>query len=177
MPKTRQQKEQTVIEITDKLNRAKSVVFADYKGMTMTELGTLRKSLREQGAEFSITKNNLLKLALATSYQLPTTNSFLEGPVATLFSYEDEISPIKTLTKAIKDTQKGSIKAGVVEGEFFEAAQINKLASLPSKDELRAKVVGGLGAPLYGIVGVLQANIRNFVYVLDQIKVQKGGVS
>ncbi len=175
MPKTRLQKETTVTEITDKLNRAKSVVFADYQGMTMTDLSALRKTLREQGAEFSVTKNNLLKLALITNHQLPDTDQFLSGPVATLFSYEDEVLPIKTLTKAIKDSQKGKIKAGIVDGQFFEAVQINKLATLPSKDELRAKVVGTLGAPLYGIVGVLQANLRNLVYVMDQIRIQKGG--
>jgi large subunit ribosomal protein L10 len=96
-------------------------------------------------------------------------------PVATLFAFGDEITPIKILTKSLKDTGIGKVKGGVMEGEYLDEYKINKLAQLPSKDELRAKVVGSLGAPLYGIVGVLQANIRNLVYALDQIRKSKGG--
>lgn len=174
MPKTRAQKEETVTLLSDKLTRAKSVVFADYKGLSMSQLSDIRNTLRDQGAEFSVTKNNLLKLATpASNLQLP--DSVFEGPLATLFAYDDQISPIKSLVKALKDYSLGSIKGGVFEGEFMDQYKINSLAALPSKDELRAKVVGSLGAPLYGIVGVLQANLRNLVYALDQIRVSKGG--
>ncbi len=173
MPKTRAQKEDAVVKLTDKLSKAKSVVFANYQGMTMKQLSDLRKILREQGAEFSVTKNNLLKLGLKNS-QLPTLNSELfTGPIATLFSFEDELSPLKSLAKAFKDNQIGTVKAGIMEGEVLSEQQVLKLASLPTKQELRAKVVGSLGAPLYGIVSVLQANLRNLVYALEQIRVQK----
>ena len=174
MPKTRVQKEQTVTTITDKLGKSKSIIFADYQGMTMTQLSDLRKTLREQGAEFGVTKNNLLKIALKNS-NLNVDDALLTGPIATLFSYEDEILPIKTLTKAIKDNQIGKVRGGVMAGEFIDEYKVNRLATLPSKDELRAKVVGTLGAPLYGIVGVLQANLRNLVYALDQIRISRGG--
>jgi large subunit ribosomal protein L10 len=174
MPKTRVQKEESVASLTDKLGKSKSVVFANYQGMTMAQLQVLRRELRTQGAEFSITKNNLLKLALKNS-KMDVDEATIDGPTATLFSFEDEISPIKSLTKAIKDNSIGSVKGGLLDGEFLDQYKINKLASLPTKDELRAKVVGSLGAPLYGIVGVLQANIRNLVYALDQIRVSKGG--
>lgn len=177
MPKTRVQKEEAVVMLTDKLSKAKSVVFADYKGMTMKQLSELRKALREQGAEFSITKNNLLKIALSkTNSELTTDHSELfSGPIATLFNFEDELSPLKTLTKAIKDNQIGSVKAGIMDGSFISDQEVIKLASLPTKDELRAQLVGSLGAPLYGIVSVLQANLRNLVYALDQVRKQKGG--
>ncbi|MBI3486099.1 50S ribosomal protein L10 [Candidatus Daviesbacteria bacterium] len=175
MPKTRIQKEDTVVNLTDKLSKAKSVVFADYRGMTMKQLSDLRSKLREQNSQFSITKNNLLNLALKNA-KLDLDQDGLTGPTATLFNFEDEISPIKLLTKALKDNQIGSIKSGILNGEILSNIQILKLASLPSKEELRAKVVGGISGPLYGIVGVLQANLRNLSYVLDQIKIQKGGV-
>lgn len=174
MPKTRQQKEAAVTSLTDKLGRAKSVVFADYKGLNMAQLSNLRHNLKDQQAEFSITKNNLLKLALKNSNQ-SISDDILEGPVATLFSFEDELSPIKTLTKAFKDAQIGSVKGGIFEGEFMDQYKTISLSNLPSKDELRAKVVGSLGAPLYGVVNVLQANLRNLVYVLDQIRIMRGG--
>jgi large subunit ribosomal protein L10 len=174
MPKTRQQKEESVTDLISRLSKAKSVVFADYQGMTMSQLSDLRSQLGENSAQFSVTKNNLLKLALKDSQTTPPDN-FFEGPIATLFSYEDEITPIKILTKALKDDQVGKVKAGILDGNFIDSVMVNKLASLPSKDELRAKVVGSLGAPIYGIVGVLQANLRNLVYALDQIRVSKGG--
>lgn len=175
MPKTRQQKEQTVQVLTDKFSKAKSVVFTDYQGMTMGQLSSLRDQLREMGAELTITKNNLVKIALKDNKIGLLDNAILEGPLATLFAFGEEITPIKVLTKAIKENQIGKIKGGLLNGEFVDQYKVIKLAQLPSKEELRAKVVGGLGAPLYGIVGVLQANIRNLVYSLDQIRVLKGG--
>ena len=182
MPKTRLQKEESVAKLTQKFTDAGSVVFADYqqagtagsKGMTMGQLDELRKALRETSAEFSITKNNLIKLALKNA-KLEVNEAVFTGPVATLFAFGDEITPIKALVKAFKDNQVGKVKGGLLDGEFINEVMINKLASLPSKDELRGKTVGVLVAPLQGIVGVLQANLRNLVYALEQIRVQKGG--
>lgn len=173
--KTRAQKEESVKVLTDKLNRAKSVVFADYRGLNMSQLSEIRKNLRDQQAEFGVTKNTLLKLALKDS-PLQTQDSLLfSGPIATLFSYEDEITPIKTLVKALRDAQIGKIKAGFLGEEYLDEISINQLASLPSKLELQAKVVGVLVTPLQGMVSVLQANLRNLVYALHQIQLQKGG--
>ena len=175
MPKTRIQKQDIVTDLKDRLSKSKSLVFTDYKGMTMSQMQTLRLSLQDLSAQFSITKNNLLKIALKETGYKVDDDAVFEGTIATLFSYGDEIAPIKALAKAIKDNAIGHTKAGFLDGEFLTADQVNKLAALPSKDELRAKIVGSLGAPLYGIVGVLQANLRNLVYALDQIRKQKGG--
>lgn len=172
--KTRAQKEETVSKITEKLSRAKSVVFTDYKGMTMSQLSELRDKLRDQGAEFSVTKNTLLKIALGGKAEDDPT--LFQGPIATLFAYDDEISPIKTLVKALKDAGIGKVKAGLLADEFLAEAKVNQLATLPTKDELRAKTVGILVAPLQGMVGVLQANLRNLVYALSEIQKAKGGV-
>ena len=172
MPKTRAQKEQTVIQLKEKLAKAKSIVFADYRGLTTKQLSDLRENLKEVAGELNITKNTLLKIALPES-------SF-EGPTATLFANDDEISPIKLLVKALKDAGIGKIKAGFLGppagGEALDEERVRELASLPSKDELRGKTVGILVAPLQGIVSVLQGNLRNLVYAVDQIRLQKGGV-
>lgn len=174
MPKTKVQKRAIVTTLTDKVARSNSMVFADFKGMTMSQLSVVRNQLAENSAEFSVTKNNLLKIALKEN-KTDFDDSVLAGPLATLFTFGDEITPIKILTKALKDSGIGKVKGGILNGEFLDENKINKLAQLPSKDELRAKVVGGLGAPLYGIVGVLQGNLRNLVYALDQIRISKGG--
>jgi len=175
MPKTRQQKEETVVKLQEKLAKAKAVVFADYKGLTMSELSDLRNKLQEQKAEFNITKNTLLELALPSS-KLEVSSSKVQGPTGTLFAYDDEVSPIKILVKTFKDLAKGKVKSGFLGIQSLDEAKVIQLSTLPSKDELRAKTVGILAAPLQGIVGVLQANLRNLVYALSEIQKMKGGV-
>src|SRR3989344_5436305 len=105
--KTRSQKEEDVIKLTEKFGKAKSVVFADYRGLTMKQLSELRNKLYDIQAEFTVTKNTLLARALSNSSDL----SYLNGPTATLFAYDDEISPIKLLVKSLNDAGIGKIKA------------------------------------------------------------------
>ena len=175
MPKTRTQKEETVVKVTGKLNRAKSVVLADYKGMNMSQMSGLRKELRDQGAEFGVIKNSLLDLALKQADLKLASPEAQAGPTAVLFAYEDEITPIKSLVKSFKASGIGKVKAGFLGKDFFDAISLDRLATLPSKQELQGKVVGMLNAPLVGIVGVLQANLRNLVYVLDAIADKRQG--
>ncbi|MBI2019521.1 50S ribosomal protein L10 [Candidatus Daviesbacteria bacterium] len=175
MAKTRAQKEEQVNKLTEKLSRAKALVFADYKGMSMKQLSDLRDKLREQNAELSVTKNTLLERAFpASSFQPPAPS--LQGPTATLFAYDDEISPIKLLVKTLKDLSIGKIKSGFLGTNPLDEAKIIQLSTLPTKDELRGKTVGVLVAPLQGILSVLQGNLRNLVYALSEIQKQKGGV-
>lgn len=175
MAKTRQQKEEQVTKLTEKLGRAKAVVFTDYKGLNMKQLSDLRDKLREVQGEFSVTKNTLLLRALPAS-NFPSPASNFEGPTATLFAYDDEISPIKILVKALKDATLGKVKGGFLGDATLDETKILQLANLPGKDELRGKAVGVLVAPLQGMVGVLQGNLRNLVYALSEIQKTKGGV-
>ncbi len=172
MAKTRPQKIAEVVKLQEKVGKAKSVVFADYRGLTMKQLIDLRNRLSEVGSEFTITKNTLLERAIP--------NTKFEGPTGTLFAYDDEISPIKILVKALKDAALGKVKSGFLGppagGDILDEAKILKLSSLPSKDELRGQTVGILAAPLQGIVSVLQGNLRNLVYALKEIQKQRGGV-
>lgn len=167
MAKTRLQKQAEVQQLTEKLGKAKAVVFTDYKGLNMKQLSELRDKLRETNSEFTITKNTMLARAL------PTSN--FEGPTATLFAYDDEISPIKILVKALKDATIGKVKSGFLGDTALDEAKILQLSTLPTKDELRAKTVGVLVAPLQGILSVLNGNLRNLVFALNQIKLTKGG--
>lgn len=173
--KTRAQKIKSVENLTEKFKKAKTVVFTDYRGMTMNQLSDLRNKLAETDAELAVTKNTLVHIALKQAGLIGETDNIAEGPTATLFGFGDEILPIKTLTKAIKDNQVGIIKGGFLNGDFMEAVNITRLSNLPSKLELQAKIVGSLSAPLYGMVNVLQGNLRNLVYALDQIRISKGG--
>lgn len=168
MAKTRQQKEEAVVKLSEKIGKAKSIVFTDYKGLSMKQLSDLRDKLRDVNGEFTITKNTLLKRALPISE--------LEGPTATLFAYDDEISPIKILVKALKDAALGKVKGGFLGIAVLDESNILKLAALPTKDELRGQTVGVLVAPLQGMVSVLQGNLVKLVYALSEIHKSKGGV-
>lgn len=174
MPKTRTQKEEIVSNLQTKLEKSKALVFADYQGLTMAQLSDLRNKLRDQKAEFSITKNTLLERALpASNLTLPSAK--FAGPTAVLFAYDDQIMPIKTLVKAFKDFGKGVVRSGFLNSDALDANKVLQLSTLPTKDELRAKTVGVLVAPLQGILSVLQGNLRNLVYALSEIQKAKGG--
>jgi large subunit ribosomal protein L10 len=172
--KTRAQKQDLAVALGEKVSRAKSIVLADYKGLTMQQLSELRDKLRDVDAQLVVTKNTTLQHAFPGAKDLPAES--LQGPTITLLAYDDEISPIKLLVKALKDASIGKVKGGFLGTDVLDEAMINKLATLPTKDELRGKVVGVLAAPLQGMVGVLNGNLRNLVYALDQIRIKKGGV-
>lgn len=191
-----------VSDLTEKLAAAKSVVLTDYRGLTTPQIEELRQKIEEVGGTFMITKNTLLQLALeATGYQLPARQSpdarqplrgtsglgsrrlaggppttyQLEGPTATLFAFQDEIAPLKALTKFGKEWELPTIKAGFLGQEFITAEKVKELAKLPGKNELLTKLVGQLQVPIYGTVNALQGNLKNLVYLLQSIKESKGG--
>ena len=171
-PKSRVKKEQTVTELKNKLEKAKSVVLTDNSGLSVTQTSELKNKLRGVDAEMIAAKNTLLKIAAKeTGHDVP--EEVLEGPTAALFAYSDEVSPIKELTTFAKANEKPVVKAGFLGTTLLSVERVTALAKLPSKETLRGQVVGGLYSPLYGIVGVLNANIRNLVYTINAIKDQK----
>lgn len=177
-PQSRIKNEETIESLVEKLNKATSVVLTDQSGLPVSLSSELKKKLRSVDAESLVTKNTLLKLASQkTGYSIP--DEALEGPTAALFAYGEPISPIKELTAFAKTNEKPKIKLGFLGKDLLTAEKIGQLAKLPSKEILRGKVVGGLYSPLYGIVGVLNANLRNLVYTLNAIKDSqaKGGAN
>lgn len=160
--------EATVDLLVEKLNKANSVVLTDQSGLTVSLSSELKKKLKAVEAESLVAKNTLLKLAAQkTGHEIPT--EALEGPTAALFAYGEPISPLKELTTFAKTNEKPKIKVGFLGKDLLTAEKITALAKLPSKEVLRGQVVGGLYSPLYGMVGVLNANLRNLVYVLNQV--------
>jgi large subunit ribosomal protein L10 len=156
--------------LREKIAKAKSMVFAEYHGLDANKVNELRAAITETGAEMTVAKNTLLKVALgeekAGSKEL---TEHLQGPVATIFAYEDPIAPIKAIAEFAEEHEFPTLKAGMIDGEYTDAAKLNILSKLPSRDELIAKVVGSLKAPLSGIATVLGGTQRNFVYALSAI--------
>lgn len=169
---TLKKKEAVVDSIKEKLEASQSVVLIDYRGLTVAEVTELRNQMREAGVEYQVLKNTMIKRA-AEKAGIEGLDPILEGPTAVAFGINDPVAPAKILTKFAKDTKKITIKGGVIAGNAIDVAAVENLAKLPSKEELIAKMLGSLNAPITGLVMVLSGVTSKFVRTLEAIRVQK----
>lgn len=167
MAKSREQKEKLVKEYVEKIEKAKSIVVLDYKGLKVKDSEELRGKLLENGSEFLVTKNSLLKLALKER-GIDIPKEYYTKPLAMAFSYQDEVLGVKELDAFTKDHEELEVIGGFMGDEYLETDRVKALAALPSKEELYGKVVGTIAAPLSGMVNVLSGNIRGLVNILSQ---------
>ena len=159
--KNRQIKEQKVSEIKAKMEKAQSIIFAEYQGLTVEEDTELRKKLREAGVEYKVYKNTMAILA-AKQLGFEGVVSYLEGPVSVAFGYEDPTIAARVINDFAKEHKAIKLKAALVQGEVFNAEQVVQLASIPPRDVLIAKLLGSFKAPL-----------SNLAYLLNAIKENK----
>ncbi len=169
-------KQAAVAGIKESLAGAKGVVLTSYSGLTVAQDTELRRELREAGVSYHVVKNTMLRIA-ANEVGLEGLSEHLEGTTAMAYS-EDAVAPAKIICGFIKknkleDTGILTVKVGIVEGKVISADEVKALAALPSREELIAKVLGSMNAPITNTVNVLQGVIRNAVYVLDAIRAQK----
>ncbi len=170
---TREQKKALVEELTNQIKEAKAVIFTNYRGLTVTDMTTLKKELKKEEANLKVYKKKLVNIALKNAGIKDLDVTQLEGQLAVTVSSQDEVIPAKILAKFSKSNENLKILGGLLGKEIMEAKQVSALAKLPSKEELLAKVVGSLSAPLTGLVNVLQGNQRNLVYALKAIADKK----
>jgi large subunit ribosomal protein L10 len=163
----RSEKERLVAELTERLKASETMIVADYRGLTVTELDELRTKLIEHGARFSVVKNSLTKRA-AESAGIDALLAMLEGPTAIAFleSDGDPVAVAKALDDAAK-TEVLVIKGGLLDGAEIAADDVKRLAKLPPTDTLRAQLVGALAGSLTTVVGLFAAPMRDIVGVLD----------
>ncbi len=174
MPKSKQQKQEIFRDITERLNKAKSVVFTSFTGLGVKDNEAIRTALYDENSEYYATKKTLLRLALADRKIEGSEGAEFEGQVAVTFGYGDEVTPAKILAKFVKSSEgKIQFLGGVLENRYLDAKAVTELATLPSKEELYAKIVGSINAPVSGFVNVLAANLRSFVRVLSAIQETK----
>lgn len=153
-----EQKKQVVSDITEKFRSAKSVVLVEYNGLTVEKATELRNKCREAGVEYKVYKNTLMRFAFEELGYKDITAS-LEGPNAVAMSFNDEISAARVTNDFAKTSNETVvIKAGIAEGKVMNADEVKALASVPTREVLLGQ-----------LAGVLQANIRNLAYMLDQI--------
>jgi large subunit ribosomal protein L10 len=162
-----QAKVDAVAELKSRLDGVKTVVLTEYRGLTVQQLSDLRKQLRAVSAEYRVIKNRLARLAIKSS-RLEQLGVHLAGPTGVVFSKEDPVALAKALHTFAKANQALAIKAGYVEGQMLPPADLRALADLPSKEAVRAQIVGAIHGLLAQFVGLLQAPQRELVYVMSQ---------
>ncbi len=168
MAKTRIQKEQDLQELTDRLKGAKSVVMSDYRGTTVKDIDAFRKALTKENVKSKVYKVSLIKKAFEAN-GIDTATLDYKTPVILSVSEEDEVAPARIIKNISKEVKTIGILSGVLDGQFATREQMLALADLPSKDELRAKVVGTINAPVSGFVNVLAGNLRGLINVLNAV--------
>lgn len=176
---TKAQKTALVNEFVDILKNSEIVVFTDFKGMPVSDSNDLRFGIFkdvEGEIDYKVIRNSLLKTAIKKAeLNVEDFEDLLVGNTGVYFVKEgDPITGLKYLTEfASKHNKLPNIKGGLLDGEVFGAEEAIELSKLPSKDELIAKLVGSINAPISGIVNVLAGTMRNMINVLNAIKDQK----
>ncbi|MCD2436177.1 50S ribosomal protein L10 [Acidaminococcus sp. NSJ-142] len=168
----RPEKASKVAELKELLAGSKGVVLVDYCGLSVAEDTELRSKMREAGIKYMVAKNTFVRIA-AQEAGIEGLDAYLEHNTALAFAPEDPVAPAKILNDFSKDHKALELKAGILDGAVIGVDEVKALAELPSREELLAKLVGSMQAPLSGLVNVLQGTIRNAVYVLEAVRQKK----
>ena len=172
MPKTKEQKKKIVEEIKEKIKKAKTIVLLDFTGVKSPEFLDLRKKIKKLKKDLKVAKKTLTQIAFKEE-KIDFDVRKLEGQLALAFGEKEDLPLIKTIFQTSQKIKNLKILGGFLEKEFLSAEKIIELAKLPTKEELIAKFVGSLSAPISNFIYVLSAIPQRFVFVLSQIKGQK----
>jgi large subunit ribosomal protein L10 len=172
----KEDKEQVVERLTERLKAAETVLVADYRGLTMPQIDALRTRLLESGARFSVVKNTLTRRA-AEAAGADALLALLEGPSAIAFieADGDMVAAAKALADSARETRVLAIRGGVMSGREMSAAEVEALATLPPVEVLRGQVLGAIIAPLSSLIGLVTAPLQNLHGLIDARIEQLGG--
>lgn len=164
------QKQLVVSELRDVVAQSQGAILTDYRGLTVAQVTTLRRRLREHGAEYHIVKNTLFKIALGDQLT-PELEELLSGPTAIAFTRADVVAPTKTVLDFLREVKRPDIKVkgGWIDGKVYDVDQVVALSKLPPRDVLIAQLVGTINAPLTNLVGTLDNIIGEFVRTIQAI--------
>ena len=163
----RQDKERVVAELVERLRESDTLIVADYRGLSMSEIDGVRTELLKHGARFSVVKNSLTKRA-AEEAGVPELLELLEGPTAIAFVGEgDTVAVAKSLNDTARQTRILTLRGGILQGQPMSADQVTSLAALPPAEILQGQVLGAVVGPLNAIVGLFTAPLRDLVGVID----------
>lgn len=165
-------KSEKISQMKEKIEKAKVAIVTDYKGLSVEEITKLRRSIQKEDGDYMVTKNTLAKIAVkGTEYEVLADS--LTGPVAIAFGFDDQVAPAKALAKFIKETKKGEILAAAMDGKLLSASEAKALATLPSKHEIYAKMLGCINSPASGIANSINAVMSSLTRAMAAVRDQK----
>ena len=159
--------------LTEKLDKANAIYFTDYLGLDVVSITKLRKEFVSKDVEFTIAKNTLIKLA-AKDVGMEGLDEFLNGPTAMALSYNDPTDPAKVIKNFLKDFDKPAVKGMILDGQVFQGEEFEKIANLPSKEQLLSKLVGMLNSPMSKLSSTLGSPVSGLLGALEQLNSKKG---
>jgi large subunit ribosomal protein L10 len=165
----RDEKTEVISEVKELLESSTAVYLTDYSGINVEDISDLRNQFRKEGVRYKVFKNNLFKRALDESGKFEKLADHLTGMTGFAFTSTNLVAPAKIINKYFGEKDKLSLKACYIEGEYYDSSHLKTLATLPSKNELIAGIMGSLDSPVSGIVGAINAVIRDLANVIDQI--------
>ena len=170
----RDDKAAAISELNEGIGSATNAFLISFRGITVPQVTELRRQVRDSGSEYLVVKNTLALIAVKDSPLTALKDQF-SGPTAVAYNRTDAVALAKALTKFAKDVPAISFKGAMLNGQIVPADQIQNIANLPSREELIAKLLYVMQAPIRGLATVLQANIRNLAVVISEIAKSKGG--
>jgi large subunit ribosomal protein L10 len=172
MPKTKTQKRDILSQIADNIKKQQSVLLVDYKGIKVKDLSLLRSQLKEVGARLEVAKKTLFSRAFAQQ-GIEIKFKDMQGQIAAVYSFKDPIAGVKAAHAFSKSNENLKLLAGYMENQLLGQEEVLQLAQLPSKEQLLARFVGTLAAPMQGLVRVMEGNIKGLVVALSAIQEKK----
>lgn len=171
---TKEQKAKVIAETVEVINRSSGLYLANFSGLTVEKANTLRSEFFKAGVDYKVIKNTLLKRALEEVGGYDEVLPHLVHQTGVVFAYDDPVQPARILKEFIKTNENMlSVKVCVLDNEVFDGSRLDELASLPTRDDLMASIIGSIAAPAQGIVGAINAVMRDLVGVIDAIEKQK----
>lgn len=149
--------------------KAKVAIVTEYRGLSVEEITKLRRSLQKEDGDYTVTKNTLAKIAVKGT-EFEVLADVFKGPIALAFGFKDQVSPAKIMSNFMKETKKGEIIAAALDGKLFSAEEAKALATLPSREELYAKMLGCINSPASGIANSTNAVLTSLVRAMAAVR-------
>jgi large subunit ribosomal protein L10 len=168
----REEKVRVVSELREKFNKAKGVVFTDYRGLNVEEMTGLRSTLRSAAIEYRVVKNTLAKRA-AEGTPVDAAKDIFSGPIGIAVGYDDPVLLAKKVLEFSKSNEKLEVKGGVIEGDVCTVEQIKAISELPPREVQLSMLASAMQSPLSKFASMLNATISRFIYALEALKNKK----
>ena len=167
------EKSDIISEVKEMIQNSSAVYLTDYTGINVADISTIRNDFRKEGVKYKVIKNTLFKRAIDEAGKYEKLADHLVGMTGYAFASENPVAPAKIIKKYFDEKQKLELKACYIEDQYYSGSSLSVLASLPTKKEIVAGILGSLNSPASGIVGALNAVMRDLVSVIDEISKKK----